>query len=196
MIFDNRQFLVKERVAMMKLTDTYDIYDPGSKQAVGHAREQPPVWSTLLRLFVNKNFLPTVINVYENEHEQPVLTLRKSPGVFRYKVAVIDGAGNVLGKLRSKVFSIGGGFLVDNAEGASYAEVKGDWKGWNFRMVAAGDGEELGVVTKQWAGLGKEFFTSADNYMISLSDSMGTDPSHSALLLAAGLAIDVVFKER
>jgi uncharacterized protein YxjI len=108
---------------------------------------------------------------------------------------VVDAAGTVLGTLKSKVFALGGGFFVEDANGGSYAEVKGDWKGWNFRLVAS-DGQELGVVTKQWAGLGKELFTSADNYMISLSESMGIDPSHSALLLAAGLAIDVVFKER
>jgi hypothetical protein len=132
MLFDNQRFLVKERVAVLKLTDTYDIYVPETNQPVGLAREQPPL-----------------------------------------------AAGSTLGTLRSKVLALGGGFLVDDAQGGSYAEVNGDWKGWNFRLVAT-DGKELGVVTKQWAGLGKEFFTSADNYMISLSDSMGNDPSHSA----------------
>jgi hypothetical protein len=50
--------------------------------------------------------------------------------------------------------------------------------------------------TKKWAGLGKELFTSADNYIISLSDITNAGPNASALLLAAGIAIDVrVFKE-
>jgi hypothetical protein len=50
-------------------------------------------------------------------------------------------------------------------------------------------------VTKKWAGLGKELFTSADNYVISLTDISAGNPGASALLLAAGLAIDIVFKE-
>ena len=71
------------------------------------------------------------------------------------------------------------------------ALVKGDWKGWNFRFTA-GD-RELGVVTKKWAGLGKEFFTSADNYMISIHGA--PNPVANILLLAAGLAIDTVLNE-
>ena len=75
------------------------------------------------------------------------------------------------------------------------AEVKGNWKGWDFRFLTK-NGREIGTVTKKWAGLGKELFSSADNYIISLSDLNGTSPAAGALLLAAGLAIDVVFKEK
>ncbi len=41
----------------------------------------------------------------------------------------------------------------------------------------------------------KTLFTSADNYVISRTDLSGASPAAAALLLAAGLAIDVVFKE-
>ena len=54
----------------------------------------------------------------------------------------------------------------------------------------------LGTVTKKWAGIGRELFTSADNYMIALSDASQANPGVAALLLAAGLAIDIVFKEK
>jgi uncharacterized protein YxjI len=73
------------------------------------------------------------------------------------------------------------------------AEVKGDWKGWNFRFLNKG-GREIGSVTKKWAGLGKELFTSADNYIIALTDAEANRDTRS-LLLAAGICIDVVFKE-
>jgi uncharacterized protein YxjI len=71
------------------------------------------------------------------------------------------------------------------------AEVKGDWKGWTFTFLGP-DGREIGSVTKKWAGVGKELFTSADNYMITLQE---VSPANASLLLAAGIAIDVVFKE-
>jgi len=51
-------------------------------------------------------------------------------------------------------------------------------------------------VTKKWAGFGKELFTSADNYVISLSDHAPKERNVAALLLAAGLAIDIVYKEK
>lgn len=46
------------------------------------------------------------------------------------------------------------------------------------------------------AARGKELFTSADNYIITLSDRAKLPPETTALLLAAGLAIDVVYTEK
>lgn len=80
-----------------------------------------------------------------------------------------DRLGKELGHFRSKFFSLGGGFQVLDASDNPVAEIKGDWKGWNFRFLSR-DGIELGKVTKQWAGLGKELFTSADNYIIALDE--------------------------
>jgi hypothetical protein len=65
-------------------------------------------------------------------------------------------------------------------------------KGWNFRLLDTSD-RELGVVTKSWAGLGKELFTSADNYIVTLHQD--PDDQLAVLLLAAGLAVDTVYKE-
>ena len=63
-------------------------------------------------------------------------------------------------------------------------------------LLKANKGDkELARVTKKWAGLGKELFTSADNYIVALSDSEVHSDRQAALLLAAGLAIDTVFKE-
>ena len=42
--------------------------------------------------------------------------------------------------------------------------------------------------------IGKELFTSADNYIISLNEE--PTPADAVLLLAAGLAVDTVYKER
>ena len=50
------------------------------------------------------------------------------------------------------------------------------------------------MVTKKWAGVGKELFTSADNYIISINGE--PDESINTLLLAAGLAIDTIYKEK
>jgi uncharacterized protein YxjI len=84
---------------------------------------------------------------------------------------------------------------VRDAQDRQVAQVKGDWKGWNFQLLDA-QGNQLGVITKKWAGIGRELFTSADNYMIALNDAADTNAGNAVLLLAAGLAIDVVFKEK
>jgi uncharacterized protein YxjI len=194
MLLGRSRFFVKERVGVLKLTDTYDILDPESGQPLGVAKDEPPGWAKFLRLLVKKQLLPTTINVYETESSPPVLTLRKKPGLLRVNVVVSDASAE-LGRFQSKLFSLGGGFLVFDTTGQQIADVKGDWKGWNFRFLDAG-GAELGVVTKKWAGIGKELFTSADNYIISLSPGSDGLARRAALLLAAGLAIDTVFKEQ
>lgn len=191
MLLNQRQFLVKERLGLLKLTDTYDIFDPETNRQSGVAKEEVPGWVKILRLVVSKKLMPTTVRVYENEAGPAVLTLRRGITLLRANVRVEDASGREIGRLQSKFFSLGGGFLVFNEAGQQIADVKGDWKGWNFKLLS-NSGQELGVVTKKWAGIGKEFFTNTDNYMISISDP---NPGIGPLLLAAGLAIDIVFKE-
>jgi uncharacterized protein YxjI len=194
-LLERTTFFIKERVAMLKLTDTYDILDPATGQSIGLAKEEPPTWAKWLRLVVNKQLLPTAVNIYEYDGQPPVLSIRRGFTFLRSKVRVVAGHGESLGYFKSKLLSLGGGFNVfDNAD-QQVAEVKGNWKGWDFRFLSK-SGREIGTVTKKWAGLGKELFTTADNYVISLTDLGGAGQGASALLLAAGLAIDVVFKEQ
>ena len=195
MLLHRRQFFVKERVAVVKLTDTYEILDPESRVSIGIARDQLATWAKWLRLLVNKALLPTTVNVYEQESAPPVLSLKKRHAILRTTVLVHDARGQLLGRFRSKLFTIGGGFDIFGPNDESIGELKGDWKGWNFRLLDT-NGGELGVVTKKWAGLGRELFTSADQYMIALGESVPMNETRIGLLLAAGLAIDIVFKEK
>ena len=54
---------------------------------------------------------------------------------------------------------------------------------------------ELAQVSKKWSGIGKELFTSADNYVLEMSDSVPTDNPVRQLILAAVMCIDMVLKE-
>jgi uncharacterized protein YxjI len=190
-----RQFFIREHVGLFKLTDTYDILDPETKEKIGEAREEVSGLVKVLRLLINKSLMPARICVYEGKDEAArrlVFSLRRGATFLRSKVTIADANGAPLGHLQSKLLSLGGAFRVFGPDGQEIAVVKGDWKGWNFRFLA---GEtELGLVTKKWAGLGKELFTSADNYMVSLHGE--PSPAVSLLLLAAGLAIDTVYKEK
>ncbi|MEK7448475.1 MAG: phospholipid scramblase-related protein [Planctomycetota bacterium] len=193
-MLDKKMYFIKERVGFVKLTDTYDILDPESKQPLGVAKEEIGAFFKLLRLIINKTLLPTTVNVYETNQTQPVLSIRKG-GLFTSKVSVMDKNGTKIGYFKAKLFAIGGGFWVYNTQGQQVAEIKGDWKGWNFKFLGPNN-TELGTVTKKWAGIGKELFTSADNYIISINDTVKEQSLTNTLLLAAGLAIDIVYKEK
>lgn len=129
-----------------------------------------------------------------NGSDRPILSLHRTPGFLSQSVTVTDGNGKQLGAFKSKAFSLGGRFSLLGPGGARLGEVQGNWKGWDFTFRDA-QGKELGKVTKKWAGLGRELFTTADSYLIVLNDNVGSNAALAALLLAAGLAVDLVFKE-
>jgi uncharacterized protein YxjI len=54
---------------------------------------------------------------------------------------------------------------------------------------------ELASVSKKWAGLGKELFTTADNYMLSINSTVGASDGSRILIVAAVMCIDMVLKE-
>lgn len=194
-MLDRKMYFVRERVGFLKLADTYDILDPETHAQLGIAKEKPGWLVHLLRMLVNKQFLPTKVFAYEGTNpDDPtrlLFSIQRGVTFFTSKVNILDHTGHVVGWFQSKAFSLGGAFRVFDAAGNEVALVKGDWKGWNFRFLDQA-GNELGTITKKWAGIGKELFTSADNYIITLNQESA--PAKAILLLAAGLAVDTVYK--
>jgi len=188
-----KTYLIKEHAAIMKLHDTYDIFDAETGKKVGVAKETISTFATLLRLFVNKQMIPTTVIVTDSDDEV-VFSIHRPFSLFRARVNIMTADGKHLGYFKSKILSIGGGFYVYDHNDRQFAEVKGDWKGWNFKFITS-DGAELGTVSKKWAGFAKELFTSADNYVIALNDNVEQTEEGNMLLLAAGLAVDIIYKE-
>jgi len=90
--------------------------------------------------------------------------------------------------------SIGGKFEVLDASERPLCMLKGKWTSWDFKFVS-NDNKEFASVTKKWAGFGKEFFTSADNYVLQISNEVPQDHPLRQLILAAVMCIDLVLKE-
>lgn len=192
-LLDLDTFLVKEHVAIVRLTDSFSILNPETGEEVGQAEETISALTKVARLFINKHLLPTRVEIRDRSGAL-VAGIWRGVTLFRPKVMVCDGNGAPIGYFKSKLFSIGGGFWVYDLSDRLVAEIKGDWKGWNFEFKTE-SGATLGRITKQWAGLGKELFTSADNYVVQI-DPQANDPTVKRLLLAAAIAIDSVFRER
>ncbi|HEX2862712.1 MAG TPA: hypothetical protein VHN79_13785, partial [Lacunisphaera sp.] len=144
-----KQYFIREHAGLMKLSDVYDILDPETKNKLGEAREEISGLVKVMRLLISKQLMPTRVAVYEGAdkaNQKLLFSIRRGVALFRPKVAVMDASGVPLGYLQSKALSIGGAFRVFTADNKEVAQVKGDWKGWNFRFLS---GEtELGLVTK------------------------------------------------
>ena len=83
--------------------------------------------------------------------------------------------------------------MLDDA-GQPLCVLKGKWTSWDFQFLSP-DGKELARVTKKWAGLGRELFTTADNYILQISDTVAKENPLRLLILAAVMCIDMVLKE-
>jgi uncharacterized protein YxjI len=188
-----QNYLIKEEVTFLKLTDRYNIFDPKDNRQIGYAFENINMFIKIVRLLLNKALLPSKVDVLDS-NENLQFYIKKSPQFLRAKVDIFDSQGKPVGYFKSKLISLGGRFDVFDTQNTKVAEVKGDWKGWNFKFLGTNQ-KELGQVTKKWAGIGKELFTSADNYVISINEGI-QNPTVNMLLLAAGLAIDIIYKEK
>jgi uncharacterized protein YxjI len=186
-------FLVKEHVGMFKAANNYDILDPETGQIVMECREDKMGFFTkMLRFTDYKRMTPFNIQIRTPDGKQ-LVRVSRGVSLFLSRVHVHDENDQMIGGFQQKFFSVGGKFDVLDASGQSVCTLKGKWSGWDFRFVH-GD-QELAQVTKKWAGLGKELFTSADNYMLVISDAVPPDSNLRKLILAAVMCIDMVLKE-
>ena len=186
-------FLVKEHVGMFKAANNYDIYDPESGQVVMHCREpRLGFFTKILRFTEYKRYTPFDVRITTPDG-QPLIQVTRGVTLIRSRVDVLDETGARIGGFKQRLLSIGGAFEVLDDNDQVICNLKGKWTGWDFRFLA--QEVELAHVTKKWAGLGKEMFTSADNYVLEISNSVPPDSKLRQLILAAVMCIDMVLKE-
>ena len=189
----NNLFFIKEHVGIFKAANNYDIFDPHSQQKILECREPDlGFFSKLLRFTDYKRFTPFNVVVSTPEGHK-VLSIRRGVSIFLSKVEVLDENDRLVGSFKQKLFSIGGKFDVLDAQEEVVCTLRGKWTSWDFRFVQGSS--ELAAVSKKWAGLGKELFTSADNYMLAIDPGVPASDARRLLIMAAVMCIDMVLKE-
>jgi uncharacterized protein YxjI len=192
-ILNQNLFFIKEHVGMFKAANNFDILNPESKEIMMTCREeQLGFFTKMLRFTDYKRMTPFHIEVKTTSGER-VLEIKRGVSIFLSTVEVLDEKGNLVGRFKQKFFSIGGKFDVLDPQDNIICTLKGKWTSWDFKFLR--DNIELANVSKKWAGFGKEMFTTADNYMLSIDQFVKKDDSARCLILAAVLCIDMVIKE-
>jgi uncharacterized protein YxjI len=105
----------------------------------------------------------------------------------------LDENQRLIGTFQQRLLSVGGKFDVLDLNKRVLCTLQGQWTSWDFSFNQ--EGRELAHVSKKWAGMGKELFTSADNYMLEIKDTVPPNDPLRPLILAAVLCIDMVLKE-
>jgi uncharacterized protein YxjI len=191
-ILKHNLFFVKEHIGYFKASTNYDIYDENN-QLILECREPNLSWFTkLIRFTEYKRMTPFEVTV-NTPAGQNILTVRRGWTIFRSEVEVFDENEVLQGRFRQRMLSLGGKFDIHDENDAVQCSVKGSWTSWDFSFEK--DGLRLAQVTKKWAGIGRELFTTADNYVVSIDPTLSDKNETRLLILAAALCIDKVLKE-
>ncbi len=192
-ILEKNLYLFKEHVGFLKAHNNYDIYDPESKEMILHCREKNlNAFYKIVRLFRNyKRMTPFEIEIKGLDGKK-ILKVKKGFSFFLSKIQVFDENDNLVGIFKQRLSFNTNFDMLDKRE-KLVCNLKGNFIGWNFKFLR-GD-TEVGLVTKKWAGIGKEMFTSADNYILEIKNKVEKDSPLRLLILAAVICIDMVVKE-
>lgn len=191
------RFAIQEHKKILSSVQSYDIRNADTGEVVGFARENIGGLTQTLRWLMSKHLLPTTVEVREKPDDSLVFTLRRGWYIFRARVEVRDSMGQLIGYFKSKFFTLGGGFHVYDKDDKYFAHVKGSLFGFNYKFLTEDGTVELGHVAKKiggLAGVGREMFFSADNYYLEVNPTLAEQPMAKMLLLAATLAVDIIYK--
>ena len=192
-ILNRSLFFVKEHIGLLKAANNYDVLDPESKDIIMTCREPNLGFFTkLFRFSKYKRYTPFNVEINTSNGEK-ILTVKRGVNIFLSRVEVFDENNKLVGVFQQKFTLLKSKFDVLSPKGEKLCALKGQFLGWNFQFVK--DNEEYAKVSKKWAGLGKELFTTADNYMLQIHDNVSKDDPLRMLIVAAVMCIDMVLKE-
>jgi len=189
--FESNEYFIDEKVQFFKFHNAYKIYDPMGLQ-VGAVTQHVPGWHKVLRLLMKKGIFPFYLELTDN-NEQVVASITRGWTFWMSKITIKDGNGEVTGYIKQKFRLLKPRFQIFDTNENLVAEINGDWKAWVFRITDA-NGIEIGVINKKWAGVAKEFFTSADKYHVTIDPQYAEDRNKMNIVVTA-ITIDMVLKE-
>ncbi|MEQ8927779.1 MAG: phospholipid scramblase-related protein, partial [Fulvivirga sp.] len=189
-ILNKNLFFVKEHVGLFKASNNYDIYDPETQEIILECREPNLGFFTKMFRFTDYKRMTPFEVVISTPGGEPIIKVKRGISIFLSTVEVYDEKDVLVGKFKQQFFSIGGRFNILDMNNKVVCTLKGKWTSWDFKFVK--EGHEFAHVSKKWSGFGKELFTSADNYMLKIDESVPQDNRLRILIMAAVMCIDMV----
>lgn len=190
--FVGDEYFIDEKVSFLKFTNEYKVYNQLGAN-IGVIKQRMSGWHKFFTLLVNKAMLPFQLEILD-ANGQLQATINRGWTFWMSKIIVADASGAEIGHIQQKYTFFKPTFLInDPATGANIAQITGDWKAWNF-AIKNSTGEEMGRITKKWAGAMKEIFTTADKYNVSI-DPKYAENNKKVAIIATAITIDMVLKE-
>ncbi|MFY7811772.1 MAG: phospholipid scramblase-related protein [Flavobacterium sp.] len=192
-IFSKNSFLVKERIGILKASNNFEILNPENGSLLMTCSEPNLGFFTKIFRFTDYKKMSPFDMIIKDVQGKKILNIKRGVTFFRSSIKVFDENNTLIGVFKESFFSIGGKFKIYSSKDEHLCTLAGKWTGWDFKFIE--NGNEIGRVSKKWSGIGKEFFTSADNYVLSIDRTISSDNPIRQLIFASIFCIDMVFKE-
>jgi uncharacterized protein YxjI len=184
-------YFIDEKVGLLKFSNAYKVYNDQGTQ-IGNIQQTVPLWHKLLRLFLNKAVFPFTLDITDM-NGVVIASIQRGWTFWFSKIEILDGNGVKIGGIKHKFKLFKPLFHITDQFDAVIAQIKGDWKAWNFSIVDSNE-KALGSINKKWAGFMKEAFTTADKYRVIIEKDCPEDVNKIAIV-AGAITIDMVLKE-
>lgn len=189
--FDTNSYFIDEKVNFLKFENCYKVFNDAGVQ-IGAINQKLSGGDKILRLLLNKAMLPFQLDIV-NENNEVQASVKRGWTFFMSKIIITDATGIPIGSIKQKFKMFKPTFQILDNSGQYIGEITGDWKAWNF-IIKDGTGNQIGLITKKWAGAVKELFTTADKYNVTLDPSY-SNTGNKIKIIAAAITIDMVLKE-
>lgn len=185
--------VISQKAKVIEMTNEYRIFDRDGAEIGAIREEEQSTTKKAVRLFGGVDqFLTHKLGVYDADGRK-VFTMERPAKLMKSKIKITDADGvergmisqdNVVGKKH---------FALTTADGERIGTIDGEnWRSWDFAIHDAA-GAEAGRVTKKWAGVVKEGFTTADTYILQIEADVS--PDLRLMMVAAAAGLDVAIKQ-
>ncbi len=189
--FDSNNYFIDEKVNFFQFENSYKIFnDQGAH--IGMINQKLSAGQKILRLLLNKAMLPFLLEI-KNIDNTVEASIERGWTFFLSKIMIKNADGILVGTIQQKFKLFKPTFKIYNPSGQLIAEISGDWKAWNFKIQDATN-NQIGTISKKWAGAMQELFTSADKYNVNI-DANFSSMENKIAILAGAITIDMVLKE-
>ena len=188
--FDTNSYYVDEKVNVLHFNNIYKIYNDRG-EIIGSIVQKLTSGQKLQRVVFDKSNLPFYLEIRNAQDEIEAIISRGWTFIMS-RILIQDAKGNLTGTIQQKFHFLKPAFQILDRSDAIIANITGNWRARNFIIKNPFD-IQIATVTKKWAGLAQEMFTTADKYLVTIDPKYATN-QYKITILASAISIDMIYK--
>jgi uncharacterized protein YxjI len=185
--------VISQKAKVIEMTDEYRILNDEGNE-IGTIREVgQSTTKKLVRLFSDVDqFLTHKLGLFDGDG-QKVLMLERPAKLMKSTIKVFDAEGTERGAILQDNVVGKKHFALVDGRGDRIGSIDGEnWISWDF-AIHDSTGAEVGRITKEWAGILKEGYTTADDYLLQIEEEVS--PDLRLLMVASAAGVDLALKQ-